>query len=98
MGTVPNSMLANPGRRALLPFLIAAVPFVLLVLRFDWLCDDAFISFRFARNLAAGLGLLYNPGLAPVEGYSNLLWVLWLALFEVAGIDVSSAARVSSAL
>ena len=33
-----------------------------------WLHDDAFISFRYARNFAAGLGLVYNPGAAsPIE-------------------------------
>ena len=93
MGTASRS-----ARSALAPFLFAAVPFVLLVAHFDWLCDDAFISFRFARNLAEGAGLLYNPGLAPVEGYSNFLWVLWLALFELGGLDVTVAARASSAI
>ena len=37
--------------------------------------DDAYISFRYAQNLLDGHGLVFNPG-DPVEGYSNLLWVL----------------------
>ncbi|HVT17737.1 MAG TPA: hypothetical protein VHQ90_16355 [Thermoanaerobaculia bacterium] len=45
-----------------------------------WLIDDAGISFVYARNLAAGHGLVSQPGLPPVEGYSNFLWVLLLAL------------------
>ncbi len=44
----------------------------------SWLTDDAFISFRYARNLIEGHGLVYNPG-ERVEGYSNLLWTLWCA-------------------
>jgi arabinofuranosyltransferase len=40
--------------------------------------DDAFISFRYARNLALGHGLVYNPG-ERVEGFSNPLWVFLLA-------------------
>ena len=40
--------------------------------------DDAYISYRYARNLAAGDGLTFNPG-ERVEGYSNLLYVLLLA-------------------
>ena len=40
--------------------------------------DDAFISFRYARNLLEGNGLVWNPG-ERVEGYSNFLWVLELA-------------------
>lgn len=40
--------------------------------------DDAFISYRYAANLAAGQGLVFNLG-ERVEGYSNFLWVLLLA-------------------
>ena len=40
--------------------------------------DDAFISFRYAHNLAAGHGLVYNVG-ERVEGFTNLLWTLLLA-------------------
>jgi hypothetical protein len=47
--------------------------------RQTWLCDDAFISFRYADNLTHGLGLVYNAG-ERVEGYSNFLWTLWTAL------------------
>src|SRR5690242_4850816 len=40
--------------------------------------DDAYISFRYARNLARGLGLVYNPG-ERVEGYTNFLWTVLMA-------------------
>lgn len=40
--------------------------------------DDAFIPFRYARNLAEGYGLVYNPG-EFVEGFTNLLWTLLVA-------------------
>ena len=43
-----------------------------------FLTDDAFISFRYVRNLLEGHGLVFNPG-ERVEGYSNFLWVLELA-------------------
>ena len=43
-----------------------------------WLTDDAFISFRYARNLLEGHGLVFNPG-ERVEGYTNFLWTLELA-------------------
>jgi hypothetical protein len=43
-----------------------------------WLCDDAFISFRYAENLARGQGLVFNPG-ERVEGYTNPLWTVLLA-------------------
>ena len=38
--------------------------------REPYLLDDAFISFRYARNLVEGHGLVYNPG-ERVEGYTN---------------------------
>ncbi len=57
-----------------------------------FLCDDAFISFRYARNLLDGHGLVFNPG-EYVEGYTNLLWVLELAaLWKVLGIPPELAA------
>ena len=43
-----------------------------------FLTDDAFISFRYVRNLLNGHGLVFNVG-ERVEGYSNFLWVLELA-------------------
>ena len=55
--------------------------------------DDAFISLRYARNLAEGMGLVYNPG-EYVEGFTNFLWTLAMAgLFfasssPVAGLEV----------
>ena len=52
----------------------------LLALRFrHHTCDDAFISFRYARNLVEGHGLVFNAG-ERVEGYTNFLWVLLSAL------------------
>ena len=43
-----------------------------------FLTDDAFISFRYVRNLLNGHGLVFNVG-ERVEGYSNFLWILELA-------------------
>ena len=48
--------------------------------------DDAYISYRYAANLAAGEGLVFNPG-EPVEGYSNFLWVVLLAAGDLVGLD-----------
>lgn len=61
-----------------------------------FLCDDAFISFRYARNLAEGHGLVFNPGHERVEGYTNFLWVLLLAAFNLIGLVPEKAAHVLS--
>ena len=46
-----------------------------------WVVDDAGISYVYARNLAQGYGLTAQPGLPPVEGFSNFLWVILLTPF-----------------
>lgn len=63
-----------------------------------FLCDDAFISFRYARNLVEGQGLVFNAG-ERVEGYTNLLWVLELAaLWKVFGLRPENVAPWLSVL
>jgi arabinofuranosyltransferase len=66
-----------------------AICFVLLlhVNHLSFVCDDAFISFRYAKNLAQGNGLVFNVG-ERVEGYSNFLWVLLLSLLVKLGLNV----------
>lgn len=55
-----------------------------------WLCDDAFISFRYARNFARGEGLVFNPG-EWVEGYTNFLWTLVLGLLAKVRVSIPHA-------
>ncbi len=55
-------------------------------LAFSIVVDDSFISFRYAENLAAGLGLTFNEG-EYVEGYTNFLWVLVLAACDCLGLS-----------
>ena len=78
---------------------VALVAFCALAWRLDFVCDDAYISFRYAKRFAAGEGLSFNPGrVPPVEGYSNFLWVVWLSVFERLGVDIALAARATSGL
>ena len=57
-----------------------------------WTEDDAYITFRYAQNVAAGHGLVFNPG-ERVEGYSNLSWVLLGAAAIRAGLDPVAVAK-----
>ncbi len=74
---------ARAGRGKYWHFLLVTAPWgglLAWVAHVAWfLCEDAFISFRYARNLLEGHGLVFNPG-EYVEGYSNFLWTLELAL------------------
>lgn len=73
--------------------------YAFLAWRLAFVCDDAYISLRYARRLAQGQGLRFNLlESPPVEGYSNLLWVLILAPFEGLGLDGPLAAIGLSAL
>ena len=51
-----------------------------------WIQDDAYISFRYARNLVEGNGLVFNPG-DRVEGYTNYLWTMLSAIPLATGTE-----------
>jgi hypothetical protein len=57
-----------------------------------FLSDDALISLRYARRLLDGHGLTWTDG-RPVEGYSNLLWILLTAALGGLGVELVTAAR-----
>ena len=67
-------------------------------IRYLWfVCDDAFISFRYAANLAAGLGPVFNPG-EKLEGYTNFLWMVLSALvLKVGGAPENVMPVISAA-
>lgn len=44
--------------------------------------DDAFITFRYARNIIQGVGFVYNPGEA-VLGTTTPLYTLWMAILAL---------------
>ena len=71
-------------------FVVAWIPYSLLTYRFWHNIDDAFISFRYAKNWAMGYGLRYNVGpQQPEEGYSNFLWVVVCAFVEYLELDIT---------
>ncbi|HSC37760.1 MAG TPA: hypothetical protein VLD19_07815, partial [Chitinophagaceae bacterium] len=67
----------------LLLFFIAGVLLVTFHAYYYYLfvADDSFISFRYVDRFLEGKGLTWTDG-RPVEGYSNLLWVLVLAALK----------------
>lgn len=72
--------------------LFASAIFVLHTAHYwsTWI-DDAYITFRYGRNLMAGEGLVFNPG-ERVEGITNLAWCLLTAPFTAG--DPIFAARI----
>lgn len=68
--------------------------------RYFTLLDDGMISMRYAKNLASGEGLVWNPGFERVEGFSNPLWVLYMAIFHLFPIPapkISLAIQITGA-
>lgn len=67
------------------------------VLYADFYGDDAYITLRYARNLADGIGPVWNPG-ERVEGYSDFAWMGILAGMHRIGIDLVDASLLLSYL
>jgi len=63
---------------------------------FDWVVDDAAISYSYARNARLGLGLVSQAGRPPVEGFSNPLWVALLTTVARVDIDPRLALKTVS--
>jgi hypothetical protein len=61
---------------------IARTTFPIEGTRYFSLLDDAMISMRYAKNFANGQGLVWNPG-EYVEGFTNLLWTLYMSLWHL---------------
>src|SRR3954449_278699 len=79
------------------PYLLAALGvFLLHAWYLNCVAEDAFISLRFARNFAEGHGLVWNIGAAPVEGYTDFLWVMLCAGAMRLGLDALVTAQVLS--
>lgn len=81
-----------------LPLAIGTLAFVVRLSVGPHAYDDAYITFRYARNLARGLGMVYNPG-ERVLGTTTPLWTVILAAFYRLGLhDLPSLALVLSAV
>src|SRR5512140_814801 len=71
----------------------AAIVLVAHSLVYNFVTDDAYISFVFSRNFAEHGQLAFNLG-QPVEGYTNFLWTLVLGLVMLLGISPEWSSRV----
>ena len=86
-----------PPGRALVALAVVVHLALCWVLR-GFLTDDAWISVRYAENLANGDGFVWNPGGPRAEGFSNPLLVGIEALASAAGWSAPAAARALGVL
>jgi arabinofuranosyltransferase len=73
----------------------ATVMFMNAILYVRHYGDDSYITLRYARNLADGVGPVWNPG-QHVEGYTNFLWMAVLAGMYRIGIDLVAGSLLLS--
>ena len=82
---------------------VALIFYIIFILRTSFvikgetyftLVDDAMISMRYARNLAQGFGFVWNPGQPPIEGFTNLGWVFFMAVVHLFPIPPSKISLV----
>ena len=87
-----NANLPSVEKRGpvLWPFLLALVPAAVGLYSGPLFYDDAFITFRYAENLALGRGMVYNA--EPVAGATAPLYCLILSLLRLLGVPMIAAA------
>jgi len=97
-GKAPPGTTAGPKLQLTIGPIVIVLIAVLAILHqvhFSYTADDAYITFRYARNWATGQGLGFNPDQPAVEGYTNFLWMAFLALHYRLGIhDLPLAAKL----
>jgi hypothetical protein len=76
---------------------VAAIALVIHSLAYNFITDDAYISFVYARNFAEHGELVFNLG-QYVEGYTNFLWTLLLGLGMLVDIPPEISAKILGAI
>ena len=83
-------------RRDAAPWVLLGIAGIVLVvhsLAYNFVTDDAYISFVFSRNFAEHGELAFNLG-DPVEGYTNFSWTVLLGALMLVGIAPEDSSRV----
>jgi len=70
-------------------FFVFCSSFVIDGERYFCLFDDAMVSMRYARNLAEGHGLVWNPGEEKVEGFTTPFWTVYMGVPHLLGLSPS---------
>jgi hypothetical protein len=91
-------VIANARRAGVVPAAAMAVGglvvFAVLVRAyFAYTVDDTYIFLRYAKHLATGAGLTWNPGEPPAEGYTSFSWTVLLAVPHLLHVDAVIAAK-----
>jgi hypothetical protein len=76
------------------PWALAAIAVVILassvVQAWPFTVDDTFITLRYARNVAEGIGPTFNAAGPRAEGYTSLSWMLALVVPHAMGLGLDA--------
>ncbi|MBN1212637.1 MAG: hypothetical protein JXA92_08665 [candidate division Zixibacteria bacterium] len=72
----------------------AIVIFSVVAYHYNFIQDDAYISYRYVANFLKGDGLVYNIG-ERVEGITNFGWTVYLVLWGAIGADYIFISRLT---
>lgn len=90
---------AAPGRLALLALGLAALLLAAWLVR-AWLkllsFDDAYMFYRYAANIAHGLGISWNPDGVPTYGMTSQLWVFFVLPLTALPLTPGHALQLAS--
>jgi arabinofuranosyltransferase len=95
----PDSPVEGSSSRKSVLILSAILALVFLVgawAAWFFTIDDAFISFRYAKNLAEGHGPVWNLTGQPVEGFTDFAWVVWNSVGSLLGIALPLFSKITS--
>lgn len=84
-------IMSSTDRNSMIIFFIAVIPRLLFHVLTNFVADDAYITFRYAENIAHSLGFVYNEG-ERVLGTSTPLFTMLLSLLKVFGAHVTNSA------
>ena len=88
---VPRRRISKEWLWVLLPISL----FLIFLAAFPcWILEDGYIMLRYARNIAYGFGVVYNPGDSPVWGNTSMFTTLALAALIRAGLAPELASSV----
>lgn len=98
MGHVPGMAFLKDRSHITNTVLLVTILFIgLLSFKNSFIQDDAFISFRYAQNWVKFSELTWNPGEPEkVEGYTNFLWVVIMAIPIRLGLDPVISSKIIS--
>jgi len=75
----------------------ALILFAIIAYHYNFIQDDAFISYRYAANYLNGDGLVYNIG-EHIEGFTNFGWVVYLIMWGSWGVDYIAVSQITGFL